>query len=379
MPRGLVRSSLLILLVGLVGFLPDAAAAQAQPRLEGDAAQAALVAREISRLEEARDFVAIANLMHPDSQRIAPTESVVGWYEADLTGRRTAELTVTAVEFVEWTWPVTGQTYARTAAVSFVQPYWTDGVRQDVSGVVHLVKDGNEWGWFFGNSRAFLDQQIALYGSATTPGQTENANPVNFVSGFVNPLDADVDIFWAAVFAREEFPYAPPAAITGFEAAIETGCGQATPNDAVAFYCPADATIYYVVSFRTLIERQVGDFAWVTVIAHEWGHHIQAQLGILDEVIDEPTDSGAGILPVELELQADCLAGAYTQDAEATDWLDLGDIEEALLLTSVAGDTVGTSFDDPNAHGTSQQRVESFLAGYEAGLDGCELELAAAS
>jgi len=374
MPRGIV---LLILLVGLVGFPPDAAAAQAEPRLEGDAAQAALAAREISRLEEARDFAAIAELMHPDSRRIAPTEAVVGWYETDLTGRRTAELTVTGVEFVAWTWPVTGQTYPRTAAVSFVQPYWTDGVRLNVSGIVHLVQDGNEWGWFFGNSRAFLDQQIARYGSGVTPGQPENTSAVNFVSGFVNPLDADVDIYWADVFAREELPYLPPAAITGFEESIDTGCGQATPNDAVAFYCPADATIYYMVSFRTLIERQVGDFAWVTVISHEWGHHIQAQLGILDEVIDEPTDSG-GILPVELELQADCLAGAYAQDAEATDWLDPGDIEEALLLTSVAGDTVGTSFDDPNAHGTSQQRVEAFLAGYEAGLDGCDVEFAAA-
>ncbi len=192
------------------------------------------------------------------------------------------------------------------------------------------------------------------------------------VSGFPNILDADVDLFWARMFAAADLPYAPPAGIVGFDASVETECGWADAEMSVAFYCPLDETIYYSNEFRAIVEERVGDFAWITVIAHEWGHHVQVELG-LDE--QEPTRGGARVYPIQLELQADCLAGAYAQDAEGRDWLDPGDLEEALFLTDFAGDEAGTHWTDPGAHGTPQQRVRAFERGYDEGLPGCDLDL----
>ncbi len=349
-----------------------------------DEQAASNAARAISRLEAKRDFAAIYRRMHPDSQAKAPAAAVIGWYGAEFTGKRTAELTVTDVRFIDWTWPVTGQTYTRTAAVSYTQPYWTDGVREDVPGVIHLVESKGAWGWFFGNSRDFVDAQTALYadpGSSGTPGKAaapaggavSDTIPVDYVSALSNPLDRDVDDFWAGAFAKANQPYTPPAGVVSFDASIETACGAARPVDTVAFYCPADRTIYYTSDFRSLVETDVGDFGWVTVVAHEWGHHVQAQLGLLNERAAQ-SDGGDATVE-EIELQADCLAGAYTRDAERRDWLDPGDVDEALLLTAVAGDPPGTPTDDPNAHGTSTERVAAFSDGYDDGLAGCDLAL----
>jgi predicted metalloprotease len=371
--------ALLVVLSALAVAQPGRVMAQDQPPLTGDAAAAAETARELSRLEAARDFAALYGLMHPDSKAVVPEAAVVGWYEADFAGKRTAELTVTGVEFGPWTWPVTGETYPRTAAVAFVQPYWIGGVRQDAPGVVHLVEaDDGEWGWFFGNDRAWVEQQIALYESAAAPAPDPEADtvPVNFVSAFPHHLDAHVDRFWAGAFAARDRPYDPPDDLVGFDGPIRTDCGWAAPREVAAFYCPADETIYYAVAFRALVESQVGDFGWVTVVAHEWGHHVQAELGLLEEAARDPDDAEDGaLLPIELELQADCLAGAYTRDAERVEWLDPGDIEEALFLTGVAGDPAGTAWTDPEAHGSERQRVAAFLAGYEAGIGGCGLPI----
>jgi len=131
-----------------------------------------------------------------------------------------------------------------------------------------------------------------------------------------------------------------------------------------------DDTIYYSAEFRAAVEAGVGDFGWVVVVAHEWGHHIQLQLGI--DLGVSAAEMG-GPPPIELEQQADCLAGAYTEDAEDRGWLEPGDVDEALFMTELAGDPVGTSWDSPGAHGTSDERVDAFLAGYEGGLAACDL------
>jgi predicted metalloprotease len=143
-----------------------------------------------------------------------------------------------------------------------------------------------------------------------------------------------------------------------------------------AFYCVIDEKIYYSAEFRTLIENQIGDFAWVIVVAHEWGHHIQAKLGFDLGVVP---DRAGEVAPIELEQQADCLAGAYAIDAELSGWLDPGDIEEALTITEISGDPPGTAWNDPRAHGTGDVRIDAFMSGYNAGIASCDLDLSAAS
>ena len=388
-PRALLPT--LALLIALTGLLHAAATpviAQAQTQTQAradelDRREAARAALELSRLEAERDFDELYERMHPDAKAVVPRAVVVGWYEADFADKRTAELDVTGVEFISWTWGVTGETYRRTAAVAFVQPYWVDGVRSDVPGVVHLVEEDETWGWFFGGSRAFVDQQIAAYAPEE---QEEDAPRAPAVAGAVAPayvspflddhLHAHVDAFWARQFAAADRVYDPPDGVVGLDAPAPTACGRADPRRTAAFYCGLADTIYYRAEFRAAVEAGVGDFGWVVVVAHEWGHHVQLRLGFLEA--GAPGQVG-DFAPIELEQQADCLAGAYTRYAEATAWLDPGDVEEALVLTELAGDPVGTPWDDPFAHGSGEERVAAFLDGYEGGLAACDLEWELAS
>jgi uncharacterized protein len=345
-------------------------------------ADAAAVARELSVLEAERDFDTLYERMHPDALAVVPRSAVVGWYESYFSDREASELQVSGVESEPWTWAVTGVTYDDAVTIRYVQPYRVDGVATDVTGEVHLVPFGDEWGWFFGASRAFVDEQVALYGddgSATMFSLSQegvDSAPVDSEILFPDPLHAHINRFWEARFQEAGRVYDPPNGVVAFEEPIVTACGRADPAREAAFYCVIDEKIYYSAEFRTLIEDQIGDFAWVIVVAHEWGHHIQAKLGFDLGVVP---DRAGEVAPIELEQQADCPAGAYSIDAELSGWLDPGDIEEALTITEISGDPPGTAWDDPRAHGTGDVRIDAFMTGYNAGIAGCDLDLSAAS
>lgn len=382
----LITLALVLALVAPAGALaaPSGAAPSRLPALADESlASAEEAVREFSQLEEARDFDALYERMHPDARAIVPRSVVVGWYEAFLAGREADVATITGATPEPWTWGVTGETYDDAVTVTFTQPYTADGVTTETPGEVHVVSyDDDQWGWFFGASRAFLDEQLALYGddgSATVEslaqGAGEEETPEEREALFPDPLHAHIDKYWAARFQEADRPYDPPNGVVPFDAPIVTACGRADPDEEAAFYCVIDEKIYYSSSFRALIERQIGDFAWVVVVAHEWGHHIQAQLGFDLGVVP---DRAGEVAPVAYEQQADCMAGAYSQDAELTGWLDPGDIDEALFMTEISGDPPGTAWNDPGAHGSADQRVDAFLEGYANGLIGCNLDLSEA-
>ena len=391
---GLFRSFIVALALscGVITFAPVGAAATSASHSTGLAraatqaddrlAAAANAARELSVLEADRDFDALYEGMHPDALAVVPRSAVVGWYETYFSNRETSELEVIGVESEPWTWEVTGVTYDDAVTVTYDQPYTVDGVVSDVTGEVHLVPFGDEWGWFFGASRAFVDEQVALYGddgSATMfslSQESGDTSPVAREILFPDPLHADIDRFWEAQFQEAGRVYDPPNGVIAFDEPIVTACGRADPVREAAFYCVIDEKIYYSGEFRTLIESQIGDFAWVNVVAHEWGHHIQAKLGFDLGVVP---DRAGEVAPIEFEHQADCLAGAYAIDAELTGWLDPGDIEEALAITEISGDPPGTAWNDPRAHGTGDVRIDAFMNGYDAGIASCDLDLSAAS
>ena len=194
------------------------------------------------------------------------------------------------------------------------------------------------------------------------------------VARFPDILHADVDRFWAEQFDLAGRAYAPPAGVVAIEGPLVTGCGRADPATAAAFYCVLDETIYYAADFRAALET-IGDFGWIVVVAHEWAHHVQFQLGIdLGPMVGQNRQVG-DLAPIQLEQQADCLAGAYSLDAEGNGWLDESDVPEAIEVTMLAGDPIGTPFNDPFAHGTGADRVASFNDGYEGGIEACGLEL----
>ncbi len=168
----------------------------------------------------------------------------------------------------------------------------------------------------------------------------------------------DINTFWYTTFNSSRRGYAPPKMIP-YTQPIRTPCGIAGTNN--AFYCPASNCIYYDYNFLNRSYSNVGDYAAVGIIAHEWGHLVQAHLGI----------SRGNSFSIQMELQADCFAGAYTQYAARTGKLDPGDLDEAGEDLFRSGDARGMPWFAPQAHGTSIQRISAFLDGYRGGANAC--------
>jgi uncharacterized protein len=198
------------------------------------------------------------------------------------------------------------------------------------------------------------------------------------LADFVAIVLADTEDTWNAIFAKEGLEYREPILVL-FSGATETSCGFA--QSAVGpFYCPINEKVYIDLSFYGDLREKYGapgDFAQAYVIAHELGHHVQNQLGIMEQVQSAQESLGqldSNRLSVMLELQADCFAGVWAHDADqARDILEQGDVEEGLNAASSIGDdrlqmeSQGRVTPDSFTHGTSSQRVSWFKMGLESG------------
>ena len=199
---------------------------------------------------------------------------------------------------------------------------------------------------------------------------------------FVSVVLADTEEVWSQIFQQQiGQPYPLPTLVL-FSGSVNTGCGFA--QAAVGpFYCPLDQTIYIDLSFYQELRSRLGapgDFAQAYVIAHEVGHHVQTVLGTSEEVRaaqGRVSEAEANQLSVRQELQADCYAGVWANRAERMfGILEHGDVEEALGAARAVGDdrlqqasgrqVVPESF----THGTSDQRMEWFRRGMQAGEPG---------
>jgi uncharacterized protein len=204
------------------------------------------------------------------------------------------------------------------------------------------------------------------------------------LADFVSIVLADTEDTWHSIFAKHNLDYREPTLVL-FSGATDSGCGYAQ-SAMGPFYCPSDETVYIDLSFYGDLKDKYGapgDFAQAYVIAHEVGHHVQNQLGIMNQVgraQDSATsEAQANRLSVMLELQADCFAGIWANNANQTrNILEQGDIEEGLNAASSIGDdrlqmeTQGRVVPDSFTHGTSAQRVSWFKAGFDNGaIDSC--------
>lgn len=193
-----------------------------------------------------------------------------------------------------------------------------------------------------------------------------------------------LDTLWAAALPEQAgIRYQQPS-FEIFEGAVNTACGQAT-SAVGPFYCPADQGVYLDVGFFDTLESQLGaenaPLAQMYIVAHEWGHHIQNQLGYMGQVDTRQTGPTSGA--VRLELQADCLAGMWVRHASSTIDSDTGvaflqpptedQIRDALTAAGAVGDdriqerTQGRAFPETFSHGTSEQRMRWFATGYDGG------------
>jgi uncharacterized protein len=195
---------------------------------------------------------------------------------------------------------------------------------------------------------------------------------------FVSVVLAGTEDVWRTVFSEGGQQYQEPHLVL-FTDQVQSACGFAGAATG-PFYCPGDEKVYLDLSFFDEMQVKLGapgDFALAYVIAHEVGHHVQKQLGIMDQVMSRRgrvSEREFSQLQVRLELQADFLAGVWAHYAkQAAGYLEEGDIEEGLNAASAVGDdriqrqTQGYVVPDAFTHGTSEQRVRWFKKGLDTG------------
>lgn len=233
----------------------------------------------------------------------------------------------------------------------------------------------------FGGGGGGVGDLLNQLNNAQTPTQTQDSGEFEGIDddeAFVQAILGSTETLWSEIFAASQRTY-DPATVVLFREATGSACGGASSATG-PHYCPLDETVYIDLTFYDELQQRFGasggDFAEAYVLAHEVGHHIQNELGIMDDVraLQQSQPADANDLSVRLELQADCLAGVWAYSIyQRGDVLEPGDIAEGINAAEAVGDdriqqtTTGRVNPESFTHGTSEQRVEWFNVGYETG------------
>jgi hypothetical protein len=214
----------------------------------------------------------------------------------------------------------------------------------------------------------------------TQPGpQGRTGAPSDEAGRFASKILGNTEDVWKQVFPTQlNKQYSPPKMVI-FSRATRSRCGGASSSMG-PFYCPLDQTVYIDLSFFQEMQRRFkagGDFAYAYVIAHEVGHHVENQLGLLEKVQRRQREVGeteGNRLSVRVELMADCLAGVWAFHSDRRyKSLEQGDVEEAMNAAQAIGDdrlqkqSQGYVVPDSFTHGSSEQRVRWFMTGLKSG------------
>ena len=234
--------------------------------------------------------------------------------------------------------------------------------------------------WLCGaDPRALLDQ---LGGGDVSQQQQQQPNqpnqpnqpgkPADDQKKFVGSVLGSTEDVWRKVLPQQaRMQYRDPKLVL-FTDQVQSACGVAGSSTG-PFYCPGDQKLYLDYSFFNELAREFkapGDFAQAYVIAHEVGHHVQNLMGTMDKVQQAGNTND---LSVKLELQADCYAGVWAFYAKQQGLVEAGDAEEAIRAASAVGDdsiqkrSQGYVVPESFTHGSSQQRIQWFAKGFQAG------------
>lgn len=187
----------------------------------------------------------------------------------------------------------------------------------------------------------------------------------------------ETDEVWAAEFARLGLEYRAPR-LTFFDGSVNTACGPAT-TEVGPFYCPGDEKIYFDLGFAQQLQQLgvEGDYANVYIMAHEFGHHLQNITGIEKQVrgLQAQDRANANKYGVAMELQADCMAGAWGRMADDRGNVSVTDAEvrQAMDAASAVGDdriqeSAGVRVNPETwTHGSAKQRESWYLTGFNSG------------
>jgi uncharacterized protein len=228
---------------------------------------------------------------------------------------------------------------------------------------------------------------LALLTDGGAPTQTQAPAPSG-PPGATSPRDAqkefvarvlgDTEDVWTAAFQQNGKRYQPPKLVL-FRGQAGSACGLASAATG-PFYCPGDRDVYLDLTFFQELSTRFGapgDFARAYVIAHEVGHHVQNQLGLMAQVQQKSagaSDVARNALSVRQELQADCFAGIWGHSAQQRGLIDAKDVESGIGAAAAVGDdrlqqrsSRGYVVPESFTHGSSAQRVRWFKAGLDSG------------
>lgn len=201
------------------------------------------------------------------------------------------------------------------------------------------------------------------------------------VREFVQMVTAENERTWGKIFQENGMQYRAPKVVL-FENATQSGCGAAQAAMG-PFYCPADQAVYMDMGFFQELQQrfgaQVTEFSIAYVMAHEVGHHVQTLLGTTQKVNQlrssgRYSESEMNQVSVATELQADFYAGVWARQTDNREkFLEPGDIESAISAAEAVGDdniqkrSQGYVNQEGFTHGSSAQRKEWFMKGYNTG------------
>lgn len=235
-----------------------------------------------------------------------------------------------------------------------------------------------------GQVQAGGEQDADAFSQCRT-GADANADVECRVIGTVNSVQA----FWEGELSRSKYRWQQTPTVL-YSGSTESGCGTAS-NQVGPFYCPLDKSVYIDAGFFDLLTSRFGAddgaLAQEYVVAHEYGHALQDQLGLLGRAQQDPQGAESGA--VRIELMADCLAGVWAQHASAVPDEDTGtpflkpltdaDIASALSAAAAVGDdsiqeaTSGQVNPESWTHGSSEARQQWFMRGFQSGdLNRCD-------
>jgi uncharacterized protein len=246
-------------------------------------------------------------------------------------------------------------------------------------------------GWALGIDPSFLIGGAEILNGNShryeQPYQREprrTGRPTDATGDFVAAVLGDTEDRWGEIFRADGLRYRAPT-LHLFTRALPTPCAFAQ-SAMGPFYCPNDQSIYLDTSFFRDLQTKFGGcdsnkacaFSEAYVIAHEVGHHVQNQLGILPKAQQAQKVAASKVevnkLQVRIELQADCFAGIWAHEARKKhDFLEPGDVDSALQTASAIGDdrlqqeSRGYVVPDAFTHGTSEQRKRWFMMGFNEG------------
>lgn len=235
------------------------------------------------------------------------------------------------------------------------------GVSGIVSGVGALIGRGKLW--LVVLMAVLVVNFIAVGGGTAYALEPNQTTP----RGVVKLEFEQLDTYWSQQFTKWGKPYQTPKLewynfskqTREIDSPCDMGSTSGLPsydstnwNRGNSFYCSLDNKMYLDYRWHEYLIRERGDYASGVVVAHEWGHHVQSQLGTMDD--------GTSVL---IELQADCLAGNFTKYAEKSDLLAKGDYKEGADLLHALGDY-------NNDHGTPELRRQWYGNGFKSGDPG---------